>query len=77
VVGKIAAADMGKSDYIDMGGMGIIAVGFKDLVIDETKTYGALLFRLVESITDIIIHETVKNHLETCGFNYLRYLPCE
>lgn len=77
VVGKIAAADMGKSDYIDMGGMGIIAVGFKDLVIDETKTYGALLFRLVESITDIIIHESVKNHLETCGFNYLRYLPCE
>ena len=77
VVGKIAAADMGKSDYIDMGGMGIIAVGFKDLVIDESKTHGALLFRLVESITDIIIHESVKNHLEKCGFNYLRYLPCE
>lgn len=74
VVGKIAAADMGKSDYIDMGGMGVMAVGFKDLVIDKTKTAGALLFRLVESITDIIIHESVKNHLETCGFNYL---PCK
>lgn len=77
IVGLIAAADMDKSDYIDMGGMGIIAVGFKDLVIDETKAYGALLFRLAESITDIVIHESVKNHLETRGFNYLRYLPCE
>jgi len=77
VVGKLAAADMNKSEYIDMGGMGIIAVGFKNLVIDKNKTHNALLFRLAESLTDIVIHESVKEHLETCGFKYLRYIPCE
>lgn len=77
VVGKIAAADMSNSDYIDMGGIGMIAVGFKNLVIDNNKTDGALMFRLAESITDIIIHESVKKHLEKCDFKYLRYLKCD
>ena len=76
VVGKIAAADMNNSDYIDMGGVGMIAVGFKSLVIDTDKTHGALMFRLAESITDIIIHESVKMHLEKFDFKYLRYRPC-
>ena len=77
VLGKIAAADMDNSKYIDMGGMGMIAVGFRDLVIDESKTMDALLFRLAESITDVVIHESVKEHLEKSGFKYLRYLPCD
>lgn len=76
VVGKIKAVDMVKSEYIDMGGTGLIAVGFKNMVIDEHKTYGSLLFRLAESITDIAIHESVKNKLEKYKFKYLRYLPC-
>lgn len=77
VIGKIAAADMDNSDYIDMGGTGLIAVGFKKLVVDNTKTYDALMFRLAESITDIIIHEAVKKHLEKYDFKYLRYRACD
>ncbi len=77
VLGKLQAADMDASDYIDMGGTGLIAVGFKDLVIDESKTNNAKMFRLAESITDVIIHESVKTVLEKSGFKYLRYLPCE
>ncbi|WP_188151030.1 imm11 family protein [Teredinibacter waterburyi] len=76
IFGTIAAADMEKSDYIDIGGMGTIAVGFKTLAIDEKKTRNALLFRLAESVTDIIIHESVKQHLESCNFKYLRYRRC-
>lgn len=60
-----------------MGGTGLIAVGFKNLVIDKSKSYGFLLFRLAESITDIVIHESVKNILEKFNFKYLLYLPCD
>ena len=77
VLGKLQAADMDASDYIDMGGTGLIAVGFKDLVIDESKANNRKMFRLAESITDVIIHESVKSVLEKCGFKYLRYLPCD
>jgi len=77
VVGKLRAADMSKSKYIDMGGTGLMAVGFKDLVIDESKVNNAKMFRLAESITDVIIHESVKNELEKGEFKYLRYMPCE
>jgi hypothetical protein len=76
IVGKIAAADMAKSTYVDMGGLGMIAVGFQDLVIDESKARAQRLFRLAESLTSVVIHESVKERLETAGFKYLRYLPC-
>lgn len=77
VVGKIKAAEMGKSDFIDMDRTGLIAAGFKESVLDERKTCRALLFRLAESVTDVVIHESVKNVLEKYSFKYLRYLPYE
>lgn len=77
VIGKLKAADMEKSNPIDMGGSGAIAVGFKNLTIDMHNTHGLLLFRLAESITSLVIHESVKNILEKKEFKYLRYLPSD
>jgi len=76
IVGLVRAADMEESEYIDMGGTGVLGVGFPNLVIDERKAQDLLVFRLLESIADVIIHESVKARLETSGFKYLRYLPC-
>ncbi|MDH5180258.1 MAG: hypothetical protein OEZ39_09285 [Gammaproteobacteria bacterium] len=76
IIGTIAAADMTRSDYIDMGGSGRIAVGFRNLVIDEQKADGAKMFRLAESPSTIIIHEDIKAGLEDCCLKYLRFIPC-
>ena len=76
IIGLIRAADMEKSEYIDMGGTGQIAVGFRNLVIDESQTGGALIFRMAESISTIIIHESIKKILDASEIKYLRYIPC-
>ena len=76
IIGVIEAADMKNSDYIDMGGTGKVAVGFRNLVVDEEKAKGALMFRLAESLSTVLIHEKLKEAIEKCGLKYLRFIPC-
>lgn len=69
VLGILRAADMGASEFDElMGGdpSGSIPplVAFNRLVIDGTKTHGLMLFRLEESPSTMIVHETVVNHLK-------------
>ncbi len=68
VIGKIAAADMEKSEIIDEGmGAGMIDVIFNSLVIDEEKAHGKLLFRLAESVGAVVVHEKVVFHVLSKG----------
>ena len=64
IVGAIACADLGKSDYQAPSGSEIVDVDFDSLAIDESKTRGVLMFRLAECITAILVHEKVKKNLE-------------
>lgn len=65
VIGLIACADMGASTRMDPDDdTDLIDVDFDSLVIDETKTGGALLFRLAESVNAIIVHRTVRERAE-------------
>jgi len=73
IIGKIACADKKRSQYNDITGTGMIACDFRKLVIDESKTYGQLFFRLAESIDSIIVHERVKIAVDKMNFKYLNW----
>ena len=76
LIGCIACADMAKSD-VSSNGIDMIAVDFESLVIDESKTRGALMFRLAESVNGIVVHESVKNAIEAAGIDTLTFIPPE
>ena len=71
IVGCIKCVDMNKSEHTDIAGQQVFA--FRQLVIDETKTQGQLMFRLAESLTSIIVHEKVKTYLDKQNFKYLSF----
>lgn len=75
IIGTIRGADLENSDYSDKTGTGLIATGFRKLIIDEKKTYGSLFFRLAEALSSIIVHQKVKEHIESKKFRYLQFRP--
>jgi hypothetical protein len=76
VVGMVSAADMSKSKYDTGGGPPLVAVDFFSVTLDPAKAYGARLFRLAENVSAIVVHDSVKRHLETRGFG-LSFIPPE
>lgn len=73
VVGAVSCADLELSEYDPPPGRPTISVAFERLVIDEKRTGGTLLFRLAESLSTILVHEKVKLHLESRGFDMLTF----
>ena len=74
LIGDVAAADLGKSVFQAHDGP-MISVDFDSLAIDESKTRGALMFRLAESVNGIVVHDSIKNAVEAAGIDTLRFLP--
>lgn len=74
ILGLVAAADMASSQaHINPGGA-LLDVDFDSLVVDESKTYGALIFRLLESNNAILVHERLVEHLRQSGFDDITFL---
>ena len=69
----VAAADLAASRYDAPEGP-LISVDFDSLAIDDAKTGGALMFRLAECVTCIIVHESVRNIVEAEGIDTLDFL---
>lgn len=74
IVGAIACADLDASEF-EAFGEPVIDVDFDSLSIDASRTGGALLFRLAECVTGIVVHDAVKRQLERNGIQYLYFLP--
>ena len=75
ILGLIAAADFEQSEAIIHGtGPRLIDVDFNSLVLDTTKTHGALLFRLAEAVNGVLVHEKLKRALLADGFDDLQFL---
>lgn len=68
LLGLIAAADLKKSIYTEHQGGPRIDVDFDQLVIDDKKAAGTLIFRLAESSNVILVHDRLKRRLEKEGF---------
>ncbi len=66
IVGTVACANMTESVRMDPEeeDEDLIDVNFDSLVIDEEKARGALLFRLAEAVSAIIVHKQVRKLVE-------------
>jgi hypothetical protein len=77
IVGRVAAADLGKSDISPETPERMISTDFHSLSIDESKARALLLFRLAENITAVMVHEHVKDRVEQSGITTLSWLAPE
>jgi hypothetical protein len=75
VIGKVSCADMKQSTYLDPTDTGQISVFFSQLVIDPMRARGHLMFRLAESLGELIIHDSVVKVLRTKDLKCLRFDP--
>ena len=69
-IGLIAAADLERSESDTImkgarkGGPSVPLVGFQVLVLDQSKTRNAMMFRLAESPDILLIHDRVLEHIK-------------
>jgi hypothetical protein len=73
VVGVVSAADMSRSELMDTGDSTMVDVDFDRLYIDESRVEGALMFRLAEAVSAIVVHESVKRRIETAGIEGIAF----
>lgn len=64
IIGLVAGADVQKSESIPLGGGEV----FTELAVDADKAKGMLMFRLAESLIDVIVHERVAKAIEAGRF---------
>ncbi len=65
IVGVVSCANMAESERMDPeDDTEMIDVDFESLVIDESKTGGALLFRVAEAVSAIVVHGSVRERIE-------------
>jgi len=78
IVGLVAAVDWDKSKAtVPPDGSARTDVDLDGFSVDASKTGQFLLFRSAESTNGILIHESVKRHLEQKGFTDLAFYPPE
>lgn len=66
-VGLVKAVDMGKSQAVSHSEDGLIDTDFDSVAIDESAARGQKMFRLAESVNALVVHRTIKEHLESKG----------
>ncbi len=73
IIGMVAAADLGKSEWENLDGEPKIDTAFTTLVVNPDKARGLPIFRLAESTGTILVHERIKSALEASGLETLRF----
>ena len=77
IVGRVAAADLGKSTTNPDAPETMVSMDFFSLSVDEQKARDFLMFRLAENITAVLVHERVKEKIEASGIDTLTWLKPE
>lgn len=67
IVGLVKAADMAKSRATSHSPDGLIDTDFDSVAIDERTPRDFKMFRLAESVNALVVHRSVKEHLESLG----------
>jgi len=78
ILGLVAAMDLKKSTYEtyrDKKPSGDTTI--HELVIDEDEIHDALFFRLAEDLSTIVVHESIKNAIESAGLNTILFIKPE
>jgi hypothetical protein len=68
IVGAIAAADLSASNWTSHDPDPRFDVNFDALAVDATAARGAMLFRLAENTGVILVHERLRDRLQTADF---------
>lgn len=75
IVGLVSASDMaGGTDIESYDGDYVGDSSVKNLVLDDSKLHGFLLFRLAEKFSAILIEEKVRDHILSCGIDTLKFM---
>lgn len=74
LVGIVSAADMGESVLMGTSDSALIDVDFDRLVLDDERPGGLLMFRLAEAVNAIVVHASVREHIEAAGIAGLDFL---
>ncbi len=77
IIGLVSAVDFDASHTRVYDNKPVINVSIYDLVLDEQKIQDHLLFRLAESSNTIIVHESVKQSIESAGIDTLKFIKPE
>jgi hypothetical protein len=77
IVGLVAAADLTKSQTSLESEERILSVDFHSLTVDPQKARDALMFRLAENISAVLVHERVRAHVEAQGITTLTWFEPE
>lgn len=67
IVGLLSCADMDASTMMGTSDSSHLDADFDRLVLDESRVGGALLFRMAENVSAIVVHESVKAAIEASG----------
>ncbi|WP_163997959.1 imm11 family protein [Pyxidicoccus caerfyrddinensis] len=74
LVGLIAAADLNATRFAPGTERRMIDSDIDHLVVDPSKTGGALMFRLAEAVNVILVHEKVKTAIEAAGIDTMTFM---
>lgn len=77
LVGLVAAADLASSNITSHDGDFIGDSQIYDLIIDESKCHGLLMFRLKEKFSAVLVHKRVKESIEQRGIDTLKFVRPE
>ena len=78
ILGLVAAMDLQKSAYETYKGEKPVAdTAIHELVIDESKVYDLLFFRLAENVSTIVVHESIKLAIESAGIETVSFIKPE
>jgi hypothetical protein len=74
ILGLISCANMKKSKLMGTSDSVFLDADFDSLSIDDSRTHGALLFRLAENVTAILVREKVRDHVLSKDLAGVRFL---
>jgi len=74
LIGLVSAVDFENSNVVGGDGDHFLDTDFDGVSIDPEKAKDHLMFRLAENTSAIIIHHSVKEHLEKNGFDMLTFV---
>jgi hypothetical protein len=75
IVGTVAVADLGESEWSSYDGQTVADVSFTRLALDESRAEGRLLFRLGENINAVVVRATVRDRVLAAGLHTMKFTP--
>jgi hypothetical protein len=77
VIGKLAAADLGATQFAPGSQERMISADIDSLSVNADRARGALMFRLAESVNAVVVHERVRDAVLAAGIDTLTFLEPE